>query len=356
MLTLDNISKSWGSFGHREIDLSVSAGEFFVLLGPSGAGKSLLLELVAGFHRPDSGRILIAGRDVTALPPEKRNVGLVHQEQMLFPHMTVRQNMTYGLKVRGIRGPAAADRIARLASMFRLEPLMERAATALSVGQQQRVALARALATEPDLLLLDEPFSSLDPPLRKHLWDELKDLHGLTGMTILHVTHDRDEARALGERIGIIREGSLQQVASGAGVFERPANRFVAEFTGGWNIYLGEARRNGAFCEFRSGSLELVAAGTLDGPCQAMVRPGNIIVSREPGSAYNRLAGTVESVSPRGDVYDVTAQFGDRRMTSMVTRRVAEELQLKAGASVHFSFDPGSVHLFNHDLAAEQSP
>ena len=197
MLRLDRVSRQWGEFAHRTVSFEVAEGEFFVLLGPSGAGKSLLLELIAGFARPDHGRIFVKGRDVTDIAPERRNIGLVYQDLMLFPHMNVRQNIAYGPRARGLDSAIIEKRVAALAEMLHIGEYLDRPATSLSAGQRQRAALARALATEPDVLLLDEPFSSLDPPLQMSLWKELTALHRRTGVTILHVTHDRSEAIAL---------------------------------------------------------------------------------------------------------------------------------------------------------------
>jgi len=356
VLELENVSKKWSAaFSHHGINLAVGDGEFFVLLGPSGAGKSLLLELIAGFHSPDAGRIRIRGRDVTSLPPEKRNVGLVFQDQALFPHMTVRENIAYGLKGRVAGREAAAERTDRAAAMLRIEALLDRPSDLLSAGQRQRVALARALAIQPDLLLLDEPFSSLDPPLRQDLWREMKALHEKTGVTILHVTHDRGEAAVLGRRVAIIRNGRIEQVGADWSVFDEPVNQFVAEFTGGRNIYAGEARVAGEDCEFTSGSLTIVCVHNLHGLCKALIRPENIILSREPihTSARNQFHCVVESLLSLGDVCEVTGRFGEHRMTSVVTARSVQDLLIAPGTPLYFSFKASSVHLFRDTTPPE---
>ena len=354
MLRLEHTCKRWGAFAHKDISLTVAAGEFFVLLGPSGAGKSLLLDLIAGFHRPDSGRIFINDADVTRLPPEKRNVGFVFQDQMLFPHKSARQNIAYGLTVRRTPKKVAAERIERLAAALHIEACLDRRVGAISVGQKQRVALARALAVEPDLLLLDEPFSSLDPPLKERLWAELKALHKRTGVTALHVTHDRGEALALGQSVGVISDGRIAQTGSDASVFERPDSAFVAEFTGARNIYSGEASVRESLTVFSSGPLELVSTTRLSGPCYAVVRPENIIVSRRPArtSARNQIRGEVESLARRADLCQVTGRFAESLMTCVVTPLSVEELRLEPGATVYFTFKAGSVHLFLDGTAA----
>ena len=356
MLRLENVSKSWGSFRLQAVDLEVAQGEFFVLLGPSGAGKSLLLELIAGFHQPESGAIHINGRDVTALPPEKRNIGFVHQDHMLFPHRSVRRNISYGLDVRGVKKGVASGRVGALAAQLHLEAFMQRRVEGLSGGEKQRVAVARALVVEPDLLLLDEPFSSLDPPVKDSLWDVVKALQQDTGVTTLLVTHDRAEALALGQRIGIIAAGRIEQTGAHLSVFERPNSHFVAEFTGGRNIYAGSARSDGALTAFKSGSLALVTTSDLSGPCRALVRPENIIISRTPirTSARNQLCGRVESIARRGEVFEVAGRFGDHLMTCIITPQSVEELEIAPGAQVYFSFKAGSVHLFEDEPEPRQ--
>ena len=359
MLSLENVNKRWGEFAHQDITLDVPKGEFFVLLGPSGAGKTLLLELIAGFHRPGSGVIRIAGRDVTRLPPEKRNVGFVYQDQMLFPHRTVRQNIAYGLRAHGVRRPERRKRIDDLADLLRLAGLLDRSVTSLSVGQKQRVSLARALAIRPHLLLLDEPFAALDPPLKLRLCDELRRLHEQTGVTIFHVTHDRAEAMGLAQRIGVIRDGRLRQVGADLAVFEKPNSAFVAYFTGGHNVYEGEASPDGDVTRFRSGDLEFVAAtpveGLVAGPCRAMVRPEHIIIALEPihTSARNQIELRIESIVRGGAVYEITGRRGRAAMTCVVTPHSAEDLGLAAGVRVYYAFKASSVHLFDEDPKGE---
>ena len=348
MLRLDRVSRQWGEFAHRTVSFEVAEGEFFVLLGPSGAGKSLLLELIAGFARPDHGRIFVKGRDVTDIAPERRNIGLVYQDLMLFPHMNVRQNIAYGPRARGLDSAIIEKRVAALAEMLHIGEYLDRPATSLSAGQRQRAALARALATEPDVLLLDEPFSSLDPPLKMSLWKELTALHRRTGVTILHVTHDRSEAIALGDRVGVMRGGRIEQVGDAAGVFDRPESSFVAEFTGGTNIYAGAASANGELVEFSSGALRLVSTSEVSGPCRALVRPENIIIARQATStsARNRLRGVVEKVERSGGLYEVTVRAEGKPVTAVVTPRSVEELEIAPGTALYLYFKAGAVHLF----------
>lgn len=349
MLELRSVTKRWPGFSLRDVSLHVRDGEFFVLLGPSGAGKSLLLELVAGFHTVDSGEVLLGGRNVTHLPPEARGVGFVYQDSMLFPHRTARENIAYGLRLRRQRPDRVRATVQRLAAMLRIEEILDRDPEQLSGGEKQRVSIARALAVEPQLLLMDEPLGALDPLRQAGLRRELKRLHRRTGLTVLHVTHDQAEARELGQRVGVMQAGRLLQVGEPAEVFERPADAFVAEFTGCRNIYEGLARPDGDVTVFRSGALKLVATARVVGPARAAVRPEHIIISTEPvtTSARNQLAGRVASVEQQGGVYAVTAEFEGHPMTSLITAHSLEHLGIRPGSRVYFSFKANSLHLMN---------
>lgn len=231
-LLLTGLEKRLGDFALSGVSLSIGAGEYGVLLGPSGSGKSVLLSLVAGLAVPDAGTIAIAGRDVTALAPELRAVGLVFQRPSLFPHLDVRENLAYGLAVRGVPKPERAKRVDELVARLGLAEIAKRPVATLSGGEGQRVAIARALAPRPALLLLDEPLSLLDHNARLELQAELKRLHGELALTTLHVTHSREEARALGDRCAVLLHGSLAQAGPTEEVFARPASPDVAKFLG----------------------------------------------------------------------------------------------------------------------------
>jgi ABC-type Fe3+/spermidine/putrescine transport system ATPase subunit len=237
---LDGISKHYGTVRALEpLVLSIARGEFFTLLGPSGCGKTTLLRLVGGFLQPTSGRIILGGRDVTALPPERRPTAMVFQDYALFPHMTVADNIAFG--PRAARRPEGAVRrtVERCLEIVRLSGLAARRPAQLSGGQQQRVALARALAVEPEVLLLDEPLSALDAKLRETMQGELKRIQGELGVTAIYVTHDQHEALALSDRIAVMREGVVQQVGTPQDIYRRPRQRFVADFIGRVNLLPG---------------------------------------------------------------------------------------------------------------------
>ncbi len=347
MLELRSLSRDWQDFALREVDLRMETNEYLVLLGPSGAGKSLLLELIAGFHRPDSGSIHLDGREITDLPPERRGIGFVYQDSMLFPHRTVRGNIAYGL--RGLDRSRTDETVESLAAMLRISALLERRPATLSGGEKQRVSIARALAVRPRLLLMDEPLAALDPPIQKVLRDELRAVHRETGVGVLHVTHNRAEARELGQRVGILREGRLLQVGEPDEVFERPRSDFVARFTGCANIYEGRASLQDGVTVFRSEGAQLVATAPLSGAVRAVIRPENILVSTEPvrTSARNQLRGRISEIVQEGRVYAVTGIFEGLRVTAVVTGQALEELALGAGSEVYFSFKASSLHLIS---------
>ncbi|HYL06968.1 MAG TPA: ABC transporter ATP-binding protein [Candidatus Udaeobacter sp.] len=218
------------------VDLSVSEGEFFTLLGPSGSGKTTLLRMIAGFERPDSGRIELGGRDVTSLPPYARQTNTVFQDYALFPHMTVGQNIEYGLRIKRVPSAERRKRVDRALGMVRLSGLGDRKPNQLSGGQRQRVALARAVINEPEVLLLDEPLGALDLKLRQEMQIELKQIQKEVGITFVYVTHDQEEALTMSDRLAVMSNGQIEQIGTPVEVYERPATEFVAGFIGISNV------------------------------------------------------------------------------------------------------------------------
>jgi putative spermidine/putrescine transport system ATP-binding protein len=237
-LRIEELSKRYGQLAALEnLSLTIAPGNFLALLGPSGSGKTSLLMSVAGFLTPDSGRILVNGRDVAGLPPEKRNFGLVFQGYALFPHLSVLDNVAFSLRARGVGRAERRRRAGEAIDMVRLTGLEARLPQQLSGGQQQRVALARAIAFGPDLLLLDEPLSALDRALRGELQSELRGLQRRTGLTCLYVTHDQDEAMSMADVIAVMNAGRIRQIGPPGDLYERPASRFVASFLGRSNFF-----------------------------------------------------------------------------------------------------------------------
>src|SRR3954454_6858824 len=241
LLRIDAVVKKFGAL--RAVDrlsLDIAAGEFFALLGPSGCGKTTLLRMIAGFETPDEGRILLDGRDIAAVLPHERPVNMMFQSYALFPHLSVRENIAFGLKRAGMAKPDIADRVAEMVALVKLEGLEKRKPDQLSGGQRQRVALARALARRPQVLLLDEPLAALDKKLRESTQLELMELQRRLGMTFIIVTHDQEEAMMMADRIGVMDNGRLEQVATPRKLYEAPASRWVAEFVGDINILEGQ--------------------------------------------------------------------------------------------------------------------
>ncbi|MFE3838530.1 ABC transporter ATP-binding protein [Pseudogemmobacter sonorensis] len=228
-----------GNVALERFDLTVETGEMIAFLGPSGCGKTTTLRMVAGFVEPSEGTIQLRGKDITALPPEKRDMGMVFQSYALFPHMTVRQNVMFGLKCRSIGKDEAASRADQVLQSVGLTELAGRYPKQMSGGQQQRVALARVLALRPSLLLFDEPLSNLDAKLRVQMRQEIRDLQQQSGITALFVTHDQEEAMTIADRIVVMNKGCIEQVGAPAEIYERPSTRFVADFVGSANIFEG---------------------------------------------------------------------------------------------------------------------
>jgi putative spermidine/putrescine transport system ATP-binding protein len=258
-------------------DLTVRPGEFFTLLGPSGSGKTTLLRLIAGFERPDGGRIELAGRDVTGIAPFARDVNTVFQDYALFPHMTVAENIEYGLRVRRVGKQERKDRVARTLDMVKLGGLGGRKPAQLSGGQRQRVALARAIVNEPQVLLLDEPLGALDLKLRQHMQRELLRIQREVGITFIYVTHDQEEALTMSDRIAVLNLGRIEQVGAPAEVYEQPNTAFVADFIGVSNLI----QRDGRQITVRPEKITILADGPADlndtaEPPGAHVEPGTI--------------------------------------------------------------------------------
>lgn len=234
---LEDIARSFGTINAvKNVNLGVEEGEFFTFLGPSGSGKSTVLRMIAGLEHPDRGRIVIAGRDVTTIPPWKRDIGMVFQQYALFPHMDVAQNIGYGMKMRGAPRDEIDRTVDRLVELVGLAGYRKRRVSRLSGGEQQRVALARGLAARPAVLLLDEPLGALDEKVRREMQRELKRIHIETGTTFVYVTHDQEEALTMSDRIAVFQSGSVAQCDRPEAIFQRPRNRFVASFFRGFNV------------------------------------------------------------------------------------------------------------------------
>ena len=278
-IKIENLSKSYtkGKLVLQPLDLEIASGELFFLLGPSGCGKSTLLRLIAGFLQPDTGKIYFNGKDVTAMPPEKRNAPMVFQNYALWPHMTVFENVTFGLKAQKLPKAEITERAMDALKVVRMEEFADRKTPLLSGGQQQRVALARALAVAPELILLDEPLSNLDAKLRDEMRDELRTICRSRNLTAVYVTHDRREALSMADRMAVLNGGVISQMGKPDELYRKPANRFTAGFLGDVNIIPGKVIANGAV-ETACGVFKDVT--TLPAGCdvELAVRPEAIII------------------------------------------------------------------------------
>src|SRR5262245_17587505 len=321
-LQIDGITKRYGDVNAvRDVTLDIADGELVVLLGPSGCGKTTTLRVVAGFVEPASGSVRLAERDITRLPPWKRNAGLVFQSYALFPHLTVAQNVAFGLEMRKVEAAETASRVADALRLVRLEHLSERLPRQLSGGQQQRVALARALAFHPDVLLLDEPLSNLYANLRQEVRVEIRELQRKLGLTTVMVTHDQEEALTMADRLVVMNDGGVRQVGTQQDLYERPVDRFVAGFVGRSTFIEGEIEAPGRFRS--SGGLALACNGTLTGPATLALRPERIAVSAAPqASMDNSLPGVVEFVSYLGATIDMHVRLSPKeRVIVQVSNR-----------------------------------
>jgi putative spermidine/putrescine transport system ATP-binding protein len=286
-LELNALSKRYGSFVAVEnAELRVERGAFLTLLGPSGSGKTTILMMIAGFTEPTQGRILLDGRDITALPPERRDFGMVFQGYALFPHMTVAENIAFPLRVRGMAKAARDEKVRGALDLVQLTGFADRLPKQLSGGQQQRVALARALVFDPALLLLDEPLSALDKKLRAELQDELRALHRRVGRTFINVTHDQDEALSLSDTVAILNHGRLQQVGAPAELYERPRTRFVADFLGKSNFIRGHAEPG----LVHAGGVTLRQHDATSGDVLLSLRPEKIAIAEGDNALDGRIA------------------------------------------------------------------
>jgi len=347
-------------FHLRQIDLDIAAGEYFIVLGPTGAGKTVLLETIAGLHQPCKGHIMLDAEDVTDVPPERRGIGFVYQDYMLFPHLNVAGNIAFGLKLRRMDREVVEERLAGIGQLLGIDHLLHRKPGTLSGGEQQRVALARALVVEPQLLLLDEPLSALDPEMREGLQRELARLHRELGTTTIHVTHDFEEAVALGDHIAVVNEGRVMQVGSPEEIFRKPDSEFVARFVGVRNIFRGEIRPGDDGYQVLSldpsmgspqGSgqrgVEIAVVTGLSGRAHGSIRPEEIVIAREPlhSSARNSFQGRIVNVTDRGTVVYVTVRVPPD-FTCVITRRSLEEMELREGLEVYIAFKASAVHVF----------
>jgi molybdate/tungstate transport system ATP-binding protein len=346
MIKVKNLSKRWREFSLENINLDVKQGDYFIVLGPTGAGKTLLLELIAGFHRPDKGEIWINNKNVTDISPEQRRVGFVYQDYSLFPHLNVEKNVGFGLRLKKISRREYNKRVRHAMNLLGLTHLSKRLPKTLSGGEQQKVALARAIVLDPDVLLLDEPLSALDAQTQERLRGELKDLHEKSGITTIHVTHDHVEAILLGDRMGVLSDGKLIQVGRPDEIFQKPKSEFVAKFVGVENIFSGESELKKGLARIDIGNVLIEAVTQKEGKVKVCIRPEDILLSKRPikSSGRNMLQGKITEISDRGTTVRLKVDVG-RELMVIITKRSFLDMKLRIGSRVYAAFKASSVHV-----------
>jgi spermidine/putrescine transport system ATP-binding protein len=363
IIELNNVSKLFGNYqALQKTNLSIKNGEFITLLGPSGCGKTTLLRLISGFDSPDTGKILINGKDVTNLPPERRHLNMVFQSYALFPHMTVYDNVAFGLRCKKINKYEINDRVHEVLKMVKLEQLTNRKPEQLSGGQQQRVAIARAVINKPLVLLLDEPLSALDYNLRKNMQIELKQLQRRLGITFIFVTHDQEEALSMSDRVAIMDEGRIEQLGTPKDVYEEPNSLYVAEFIGETNIF------NTEILEIYDNKLVTEIEGkkfilnnkrrfSTKQPVHVIVRPEDIEVwgeneiTVEEAEANDLLPGSVEQVIYKGSTVDLIVRLasGKRILATEFFNEDDENLDYHITERVWINWIPGWEVMLPYD-------
>ena len=349
----EKLTKKFGSMAAvDDASLSIEEGELFTLLGPSGCGKTTLLRLIAGFYAPDAGEVRFDGRRVNDVPPHERGIGMVFQNYALWPHMTVFDNIAYGLKLREIKRPEIATRVAAVLEKVKLAGLGDRYPGQLSGGQQQRVALARALVLNPKILLLDEPLSNLDAKIRVQVRQEIRKLQKELGITTIYVTHDQEEALTLSDRIAVFNQGKVLQVGTPKDLYERPANRFVADFIGINNLIDGtvesiEPRESRLRVKSALGPLSALFEErqkfAVGDRCILCIRPENANIDGEPVPDRNLVKGRITFSAYLGNTLRYDVELGPGRIFKVDVRDPWHHEIRPVGAEVAISFPASST-------------
>ena len=345
MIRIEKLRMDFPGFSLQDVDISIKPGEFFILLGPTGAGKTLVLEALTGIVPISQGRIWVGGREVTRLPPEKRGIGIVYQDYALFPHLSVVENITYGLRYHKKRRKHSQDWVQWLLKKLGLQTLSGRPIVNLSGGEKQRVALARALAVHPSVLLLDEPLSALDPNFREEIRAVLKRLHQELQITFLMVTHDFSEVLFLGDRTAIINQSKIEQIGPVSEVFHCPRTPFVAEFVGMKNVFPAQFKDTVACVEDLT--LDLDKKIELDSGHIA-IRPEDILMG---GGEYLNdgmvvLRGQIEDVTDRGPYHEATVKVGKVSLRVLVSKKDLFEINLPHTKDVQVAIPKSAIHIF----------
>ncbi len=339
-VSFQGLSKSYGNGppALRDVSLETGDGEFLVLVGPSGCGKTTLLRILAGLTEPTEGKVLLGGKDITGLPPAERNIAMVFQNYALYPHMTVFDNLSFGLRMRRTPRDKAARLVQETSDILGISELLERKPRELSGGQKQRVALGRAMVRQPEVFLFDEPLSNLDAGLRVSMRNELAALHKRLSTTMIYVTHDQSEAMTLGDRIAVLDRGMIQQVAAPLSLYREPANLFVAGFIGSPGINRLKGEVSGGSCRIPGGQVR--SPGIPDGECVLAVRPEHVVP--DPSGAFR---GEVVFVETLGNEIIVHLSVEGESIVS----RCGPDTEASAGDELSFSLSPSRCMYFKTD-------
>ena len=347
MIKVSNLTVKVGDFSLREVNLDVDSGEYFIILGPTGAGKTVLVETIAGLHPVVKGTVSVDGRDITNLQPERRGLGIVYQDHVLFPHLSVWENVAFGLKSARRPERDIRPKVEKVAQLVNIDHLLQRKPRGLSGGERQRVSLARALATEPKVLLLDEPLSALDPEAREKMQQQLADIHRRVNVTIIHVTHDFEEALSLGKRVAVLNKGQVVQVGAPDDIMRRPNSEFVASFALARNLFRGEVVGSEDNVAVDIGGALVKAQTALKGSVHVSIRPEDVFISREQvkSTAGDSFKGVIAEVVDKGSVIYVAVNVPPR-FTCLVSRQAFGELDLKTGMDVYITLRTSALHVF----------
>ncbi len=350
MIEVKNLSIQIGGFSLKNLNLSVGDQEYFIILGPSGAGKTVFMECLAGLHKIRRGEVWVDGKNITPLSPEERRIGYVPQDYVLFPFLNVAQNIQFGLKRGKYDKSQVQEKTREMARLFAISHLLERDTVSLSGGEKQRVALARALATSPRILLMDEPFSALDPQTSKYLRTELKQIHRRLGITTIYVTHDLMEAVNVADRLAIMMDGRIEQVDKPEHLLFSPCNERVSDFIGAPNILDCDycERSEHGIMKVSCRGLQLIVPHEGENIRKIAILPRHIYVSetKPRGPGVNSFIAKVISIVPRPDTMRISLEIGDHKLIAEIPHHIYQDMDLETGKSVHVILRTKRIRVF----------
>lgn len=349
-LQIDNVSVTLGKFSLRNINLDIKKGEYVTIIGPSGSGKSILLENIAGFYEPDEGRVYLKGEDITDKEIEDRHISIVYQDYVLFPHMSVYENILYGLKKIHKNKNENDKDIHEISKLLKINHLLDRKPLTLSGGEMQRVSIARALVVKPELLLMDEAFSALDYKIKKDMRILVKNAAKKYGTTVLHVTHDFDDVWAMADKSVVLRYGEILQVGTPEEIFSQPNSDFVADFVGA-NIFKAKVvRKEGDLSVLEANGFEVISISQVNigDEFRVAIRPENIIIEKDKtiSSVQNELAAKILKIEKKGFLVEMDVLVGGETLVVVITSNSYDNLKLCEGSSVYLSFKAVNVNLY----------